>query len=383
MHLTEQKTKMLKSRHFGPATETSRRDPHTEGPGGFASEAFNDEHYGCSGLLSVHSFGLPNFSRPFPECAVDPGASPGMETDEEVALNPDDSEPGPVRRMSLNWAGSLRRELSQRAEQYARTHGLPHCLSYGQTPTVCFEHYDDGSRHGNFLPATYKAILRTPNWRRRLLKVHSQRHKSLPGYENGIRRELDSCTSSDALLMNVFCYPGVLRDGRVGSILDVKPLAIPDFGFRARVPLANGKFDRTEVDMRLGDLLIEAKLTESDFQRASKAAVHGYRDLAEVFDCADLPQTEREYRSYQLIRNVMAAHASGCAFCVFTDARRPELIEAWYAVMRCVRPVVLRTRCKVLTWQELGKALPKALREFLDEKYGIGPPSVADHAKDW
>ena len=55
-----------------------------------------------------------------------------METDEEVALSPDDSEPGPVRRMRMNWAGSLRRELSQRAEQYALKHGLPHCLSYGR-----------------------------------------------------------------------------------------------------------------------------------------------------------------------------------------------------------------------------------------------------------
>jgi hypothetical protein len=182
--------------------------------------------------------------------------------------------------------------------------------------------------------------------------------------------------------MNVFCHPGVLRDGLVGSILDMKPLAKPDFGFRARVPLANGKFDRTEVDMKLGALLIEAKLTESDFQRAPKAVVRAYRDFNEVFDGEDLRQTDRDFLSYQLIRNVMAAHASGCAFCVFTDARRPELIEDWYAVMRCVRPVDLRTRCKVLTWQELGKALPKALREFLDEKYGIGPPSVADQAED-
>ena len=305
-----------------------------------------------------------------------------METDEEVELSPEDSEPGPARRIRLNCAGSLRRELSRRAEQYALKRRLPHCLSYGGSPTVCFEPYGD-SLHGNFLPATYKAILRNPNWRRRLQKVHSQRRKSLPRYEDGIRRELDACTSSDALLMNAFCYPNVLKNRRVCSMFNVMPHVVLHFGFRARVPLANGKLDHTEVDMRLGDLLIEAKLTESDFQRASKAAVHGYRDLAEVFDCADLPQTEREYRSYQLIRNVMAAHASGCAFCVFTDARRPELIEAWYAVMRCVRPVDLRTRCKVLTWQELGKALPKALREFLDEKYGIGPPSVADHAKDW
>ena len=101
-------------------------------------------------------------------------------------------------------------------------------------PPFVLSTYDD-SRHGNFLPATYKAILRNPNWRRRLQKVHSQGRKSLPRYESGVRRELDACTSSDALLMNVFCYPGVFRDGRVCSMLDVKSPAIPDFGFRARV----------------------------------------------------------------------------------------------------------------------------------------------------
>ena len=293
-----------------------------------------------------------------------------METDEEVALIPDNSEPLPVRRMSMNWAGSLRRELSQRAEQRALKHGLPYCLSYGRSPTVCFESYGD-SRHGNFLPATYRAILRNPNWQARLQKVHSQGRKSLPRYEDGIRRELDSCTSSDALLMNAFCHPDVFRDGRVCSMLDVGPGVIPEFGFRARVPLANGRVDRTEVDMRLGDLLIEAKLTESDYQRAPRAVVRAYRDFGEVFEDENLPQTERDSLSYQLIRNVLAAHASGGSFCVLADARRQDLIEAWYAVMKCVRPVDLRIRCKVLTWQELARALPRTLRVFLGEKYGI------------
>jgi hypothetical protein len=280
----------------------------------------------------------------------------------------------------MNRAGLLRRELGNRAERYARTYGLPHCLSYGQPPTVCFERYCDDSRHGNFLPATYKYILRNANWRRRLHKVHSQGRKSLPRQEDGVWRELDACTSSDALLMNVFCYPGVFRDRRGCSMVSMKPSSRPEFGFRAGVPLASGKFDRTEVDMRLGDLLVEAKLTESDFQQAPKAAVRGYRDFNEVFDGEELPQNERDFLSYQLIRNVLAAHASNCGFCVLTDARRPELIEAWYAVMKCVRLVDLRIRCKVLTWQELAKALPPRLREFLGEKYGI--TDVADRAEN-
>lgn len=125
--------------------------------------------------------------------------------------------------------------------------------------------------------------------------------------------------------------------------------------------------------MRIGDLLVEAKLTEGDFQKADKRVLETYRDFRDIFDTDPLPQTERHYLSYQLLRNVMAAHHLGCAFCVLLDARRPDLIEAWYAVMRCVRPVDLRTRLRILTWQELAAALPGSLQNFLTQKYGIEP----------
>lgn len=123
--------------------------------------------------------------------------------------------------------------------------------------------------------------------------------------------------------------------------------------------------------MRLGSLLVEAKLTESDFQTRDKAIVESYRDFAEVFDRKALPKTKDCYLSYQLIRNVLAAQANDCAFCVLCDARRPDLLQAWYEIMRCVLAVELRLRCKVLTWQELAAALPRVLRRFLEEKYGI------------
>ena len=85
-------------------------------------------------------------------------------------------------------------------------------------------------------------------------------------------------------------------------------------------------------------------------------------------------QVDGKYVSYQLLRNVLAAHALGFAFCVLLDSRRPDLIESWYAVMKCVRIAELRMRCKVLTWQELSEALPSDLQRFLDLKYGIVPP---------
>ena len=271
------------------------------------------------------------------------------------------------------FASQLRRELSARNRAFAVQRGLPHVESYGGLPVVVYRPSDDGACHGNFADPGYAAILKHAAWRKRLEKVHTQARTSLPKCDRPWR-ELDSCNSSDALLMNIFCYPGVAEDPRVVSLLGIEAGQLPEFGVKARVPLANGLADRTEVDMRLGDLLVEAKLTEADFQSKSIDTVYGYRDFKTVFHAKLLPKGGGRFLSYQLIRNVLAAQASGSSFCVLLDARRPDLRESWFAVMRAVRPVELRLRCKVLTWQELSEALPPALREFLDLKYGIAAP---------
>ncbi len=126
--------------------------------------------------------------------------------------------------------------------------------------------------------------------------------------------------------------------------------------------------------MLLPGLLVEAKLTESDFQSKPLAILERYRDLETVFDVDELPRTGERIASYQLIRNVLCAYATGLAFCVFCDQRRPDLIEDWYRIMRCVRPWDLRPRLKLLTWQELAAALPAPLQDFLAAKYGITAP---------
>lgn len=189
--------------------------------------------------------------------------------------------------------------------------------------------------------------------------------------------------------------------------------------------------DRTEVDLTLtspsGTLFLEAKLTESDFQNAPLRLIERYRDLDSVFDVARLPQkldriprtfliqpplrishfpgapsactadgwepthvpdpdfpddsfrnlptrkAEPRIQGYQLIRNVLAAYAAGASFSVLCDARRHDLIETWFAVISAVRAPDLTHRLKIITWQELARALPPTLQRFLDEKYGTGP----------
>jgi len=317
------------------------------------------------------------------------------------------------------YASQLRQELILRNRDYAR--GRAHVESYGSAPVIVYE--PEEGHHGNFFEPAYEAICTRPEWLRRFDKIHAQAARSLPKprLDPARRwRELDSSMSSDALLMNVFCAPGVTESGEIRGALGVESEGEPLFGWKARVPLANGRFDRTEVDMRLGSLLVEAKLTEVGFQTRAAAIVEGYRDFDQVFEREMLPRVEIPtarwmrasefpeeasqefesevgdpesfsnvdaifrppgepgYASYQLIRGVLAAHATGCSFCVLHDERRPDLREEWFSVMAAVKEAAMRVRLKVLTWQELAALLPVELQEFLDVKYGIVPPgSVA------
>jgi hypothetical protein len=312
-------------------------------------------------------------------------------------------------------ASQLRFELAARNRIYAR--GRAHVESYGDPPVVVYA--PDGGRHGNFFEAAFTAIAAHADWMRRFDKVHAQAARSLPKPQlDPARRwrELDSSMSSDALLMNIFCTPGVADSPAVRNALGVDAETVPIFGWKARVPLANGRFDRTEVDMRVGDLLVEAKLTEVGFQTRAAAIVEAYRDFGAVFDRDNLPRVEittsrwmrasefpennsQEFESivadpalvssidtsfrppgepgyagYQLVRSVLAAYATECSFCVIHDERRPDLREQWFQIMAAVKSAALRVRMKVLTWQELAALLPASLQEFLDVKYGIVAP---------
>jgi hypothetical protein len=264
---------------------------------------------------------------------------------------------------------SLRSELSIRGQRLAAAHGYLYDCTDGAIASVIFGR-DEKGRHGNFHPESYEGICRNAAWARRLEKVHTASRRSRVR-ANWQWRELDCANSSDALLMNIFCHPEVIACRRIRAFLGVEPDATLEFGFKPRTPLENGRCDNTEVDMRFGDLLVEAKLTESDFQSARSSLITRYRDLESVFDIAALPVRNGRHSGYQLIRGALAAHATGFSFSVLCDARRPDLIETWYHVLCAVRIVDLRCRLKLLTWQELASQLPPPLQDFVAIKYGI------------
>jgi hypothetical protein len=271
---------------------------------------------------------------------------------------------------------ALRCELSHR--NAARAAAFLAEMSYSPVPSIVYAENEAGE-HGNFLPAAYKRILQQPAWKARLAKVYTG-SRFLPRKADRTRRELECANSSDALLMNIFCYPGVLRRAGVCSLLGIPPGIRPEFGFRPGIRLKNGAQDRSEMDLKLGDLLIEAKLTEGDFQTARCDLVHRYRDLDAVFDVERLPKRKEKYRSCQLIRGALAAHACGSSFAVVCDQRRQDLVDSCFEVMSAVANAELRCRMSVVTWQEIAAAAPPKVRVFLVEKYGITAASIAD---DW
>jgi hypothetical protein len=257
--------------------------------------------------------------------------------------------------------------LYRRAFELAQSERLLHESIEGST--VIFG-CDETGRHGNFHPAAYAAIRENAAWQRRLDKVHtsSRRVRVLADWQ---WKELDCAASSDALLMNIFCHPGTLQEAGVRALLGCNGKDVPLFGYKPKTPLRQNKRDNTEIDMKLGGLLMEAKLTESSFQVATLRMIERYEGIEEVFDMPELPQSAGRHTGYQLIRGVMAAYASGCSFCVLCDGRRSDLVEQWYQILRCVRIAELRCRLQLLTWQELSSMLPAQLQRFLDRKYGF------------
>jgi hypothetical protein len=170
--------------------------------------------------------------------------------------------------------------------------------------------------------------------------------------------------------MNVFCHPRSSERGPLSSLLSFEANADLVFGYKPS--MIGGRVDCTEIDLRVGDLMIEAKLTETDFQVARFELAERYRDFHAVFDPDRLSTRANRLQSYQLVRGILAAFGEECRYCLICDERRPDPIARWFDVLSAIRHSDQRCRCVLVTWQEISRTLPKGLQRWLEEKYGIG-----------
>ncbi len=247
--------------------------------------------------------------------------------------------------------GEQKQLITQAAKTYANTKEFD-----------CEEHVSAIIFHdieNNFNEDSFNNIKRNPIWDRRLNKPHTKVKKA---------KEMQSSNSSDALLMNIFCYPNITKCKGFKKLIG--DCDIIEFGYKANIKRIDQTNDSTEIDLKLSGALCEAKLTEEDFTSREASIVERY-NLDEVFHVDALPRVGDKYDNYQIIRNLLAAKQHKKDHILFCDERRPDLVRRYLETVICLKDIEQRKRCRVIFWQEIARVCPTSLKTWLKDKYDI------------
>lgn len=269
----------------------------------------------------------------------------------------------------MTYSNILIKELTELANRYSSIHiGYPYSHPIAKSDNaLIFKEVES-----NFHKRSWANILQVPKYFERTLKVHSHFKSIVP-----VVYEMQSSNSSDALTMNIFCYPETIKWQGITELLKIEKLSDIDFGFKAKVfkikePLIEE--DATEIDLYLNKKIIcECKLKEDGFYEKEKSEVEKCVKFRDIFITDKLIQDNNHYYNYQLIRNILAANQHSCRFILFCDMRRPDLARSFYHTIRCINDehIELRTNCEIIYWQDIARVVGKELKVFLKEKYGI------------
>ncbi len=262
-------------------------------------------------------------------------------------------------------------DLAQKLISYARSYGETHI---GQD----YIHPNENTNSSiifnqikyNFHDQSWERINQNPSYKQRTLKKHT----------NTVTKglfEMQSSNSSDALAMNIFCYPDFKKWKGVQKVFDVTSFEQIVFGHHPKVKkYDNGSIieDKTEIDIFINEsIVVECKLTEIGFYKKPKEDVEKYVEFENVFHTEKLIKKSGSYLNYQLIRNILAAYQLKGRFILICDMRRPDLVKSFYQTIRCIKDehIDLRLNCEIIFWQDIAKKCGAKLNSFLKEKYGI------------
>lgn len=265
------------------------------------------------------------------------------------------------------FAASLRNQLTQLAKHYAMARNMPFNTNIANQPisAIIFDNIEH-----NFHRESWKTILANKeSYLPRTKKAHSSFD------ELNSKAEMQSSNSSDALLMNIFCYPKFLNWKGIKQLLKLEDDTQFHFGYQPGIALKKNRKDKTEIDLFIHSknkkIFCESKLTEANFGFAPKEKLKEYECFGEVFNTKFLIQNKNQFTNYQLLRNILAAQQENASFYLFIDARRPDLAKSFMQTIRCVKNEELRNRCELFNWQEIAVFVARDLQIFLNEKYGI------------
>lgn len=215
--------------------------------------------------------------------------------------------------------------------------------------------FDDISM--SFHPDTFANIDNNSNYKDRLKKNHS----SVPGFN-----EMQSSNSSDALLMNLFAHPKIKEWKSLRDLISIDQSDNIEFGWNPF--FANETNTKTEIDMKIGNSIFEAKLTEKDFTQKVLKTVLTYSNIENIIDLQDLTNNDI-VANYQLIRNLLTAEKYNYKFNLLIDESRTDLIREFYKVKSAIKIKSLLKDFNFLTWQEITNSVGLDLKNYITEKY--------------
>ena len=209
----------------------------------------------------------------------------------------------------------------------------------------------------SFHPEAYKNITENKKYSDRLKKIHSK----VPSIF-----EMQSSNSSDALLMNFFAHPRIKESKALRELLSIDQSDTIEFGWKP--DHENEKRYKTEIDLKIGNSIFEAKLTEQDFKSKKIHIVLRYADVEKIIDLKSLT-TNDIVSNYQLIRNLVTAKKYGLKFNLIIDESRMDLVNEFNKVKSAVIDKSLFENMKVITWQEIADTVEEDLKKYITERY--------------
>ena len=255
--------------------------------------------------------------------------------------------------MGLDYSKRLKKRIKENSEKMALKYSLK-----GKEYDSAYVYEDIAM---NFNKESYCNIMKNENWKTRLNKEHNFLKE-----DNTL--EMQSSNSSDALLMNIFCFPKINNWKGLKNLLEVENFDSIEFGWNPFFKNEKIKFP-TEIDMKINKTIFEAKLTETDFTRKEKTHVELYENFNKIFEKKTMKVKADNYLHYQLIRNVLTAYKYNLNFILLLDESRTDLIKYLFEIILSIKDKNLREKIRFLTWQEIVYECGKELRYFIEEKY--------------
>jgi hypothetical protein len=209
----------------------------------------------------------------------------------------------------------------------------------------------------SFHSDTFSNICKIDDFKKRLDKPHS----NVAGF-----KEMQSSNSSDALLMNFFAYPRIKEWKSLRDLISINQSDNIEFGWN---PIfENEKNHKTEIDMKIGASIFEAKLIEEDFTKKELEVVLAYQNIKNIIDL-DALTNNNIVSNYQLIRNLLTADKHKCKFNLLLDETRIDLIREFYKVKSAIKNKTLSYNFNFITWQEISTCVGFELKNYITEKY--------------